>query len=243
MTVSLPMRQFERASRTEPRWQTAVAQLAGAREYSIRLHAGVWDFALELSGLLAAGATSADLRWLIAQGYLDFATETTLPGDAARRFHQRRCLAFSPETCFILTDAGVKWIADQIKDDCVGLRDDARQPQYPRFEDGPCWDAAAQVLQLAGRVVKRYLHPSPNQELVLAAFEEEGWPRRIDDPLRPAVGVDPKQRLRDTIRTLNAKQENRLIRFRAAGTGEHVIWESVEASVIALPAVSRRRAA
>ena len=70
---------------------------------------------------------------------------------------------------------------------------------------------------------------------MLAAFEEEGWPPRIDDPLPPVKGVDPKQRLRDTIRTLNAKQENPLIRFRAAGTGEHVIWEPVDPPVRLTP--------
>ncbi len=81
---------------------------------------------------------------------------------------------------------------------------------------------------MSERVVKRYIYSSPNQEAVLTAFDEEGWPRRIHDPLRPVAGKDSKRRLRDTIGTLNVKQENCLIRFRAAGTGEHVIWEPVQ---------------
>ena len=71
---------------------------------------------------------------------------------------------------------------------------------------------------------------------MLTAFEEEHWPRRIDDPLRPIEGQDSKQRLRDTIRTLNAKQENVLIRFHSDGTGEHVIWEPVETDLASSPA-------
>ena len=97
-----------------------------------------------------------------------------------------------------------------------------------------------------GALAQCYSYSSPNQEAVLAAFEEEQWPRRIDDPLRPVVNMDAKMRLRNTIRTLNVKQENLLIHFRAAGTGEHVIWEMVEKGlacpgprIIDLPTVTR----
>ena len=81
---------------------------------------------------------------------------------------------------------------------------------------------------------------------MLAGFEEEQWPRRIDDPLQPVANMDAKMRLRNTIRTLNVKQKNLLIHFRAAGTGEHVIWEMVEKGlacpgprIIDLPTVTR----
>jgi hypothetical protein len=34
--------------------------------------------------------------------------------------------------------------------------------------------------------------PAESQEIILAAFEEDGWPRRIDDPRgRPDVRLDP----------------------------------------------------
>ena len=71
--------------------------------------------------------------------------------------------------------------------------------------------------------------PSPNQEAVLAAFEEEGWPHRIDDPLRFQVELGPKYRLHYTIRRLNRSQQQRLIRFFGDGTGVGVCWQLTEA--------------
>jgi hypothetical protein len=216
-----------------PRLQTVLGQLATAREYAICIHADVWDFAVELGGLLNAGAMVADLRWLLAQGYIDLATEITQPGDPVRSFHAVRCLVFTARTCFVLSDEGTRWMDAGAARDVRGVRPGPCRLLCERFvgegdaceSELPCWDAAEKVLCLAGRVVKRYCCSSPNQEAVLAAFEEEQWPRRIEDPLRPVEGMDSKRRLRDTIGTLNTKQENRLIRFRAVGTGEHVMWE------------------
>jgi hypothetical protein len=74
-------------------------------------------------------------------------------------------------------------------------------------------------------LVKQFRLPALNQELILAAFEEEAWPPHIDDPLPNALGQDPKQRLHDTIKRLNRHQVNRLIRFRSDGTGSGIIWE------------------
>ena len=63
--------------------------------------------------------------------------------------------------------------------------------------------------------------------MILAAFQEEGWPRSIDDPLPPKSGISCEQRLRDTIRHLNQHQANRLIVFAGDGTGERVLWRWV----------------
>ena len=66
-----------------------------------------------------------------------------------------------------------------------------------------------------------------NQEAILAAFQEDGWPARIDDPLPPVAETDPKRRLSDTIKCLNRKQQNALVRFSGDGTGEGVLWDLV----------------
>jgi hypothetical protein len=73
--------------------------------------------------------------------------------------------------------------------------------------------------------VKRFKWQAANQERILTVFEEEGWPARIDDPLAPSPAIDTKRRLSDTIKCLNRKQANALIRFRGDGTGQGVIWE------------------
>ena len=49
----------------------------------------------------------------------------------------------------------------------------------------PRWIAEARELWLGDRLVKRFRRSATAQEIVLAAFEEEGWPRHIDDPLLP----------------------------------------------------------
>ena len=93
---------------------------------------------------------------------------------------------------------------------------------------GPHWDALARELRMNGHLVKRFKWPAANQETLLAAFQEEGWSRRIDDPLPPKPDLLPSTRLSETIKRLNGKQKNALIRFRGDGTGEGVTWELIE---------------
>ena len=89
----------------------------------------------------------------------------------------------------------------------------------------PNWDRETRTFMVGDYLVKRFRVPSPNQEAVLDAFQEEGWPRSVDDPLSPVPDQQPKRRLRDTIKCLNMNQANRAIRFRGDGTGQRVSWE------------------
>jgi hypothetical protein len=78
------------------------------------------------------------------------------------------------------------------------------------------------------RLVKRFWHDAANQCLILLAFEEQAWPPRIDDPLPRASGVNPKARLRETVKSLRRGQKPLLLRFHTDGTGRGVRWEPVE---------------
>jgi len=89
----------------------------------------------------------------------------------------------------------------------------------------PKWDRDRQKLSVENSIVKHFKVPAPNQEVILAVFEEEGWPTSIDDPLSPHPVIDPKQRLHDTINSLNRNQKNRLIHFRGNGSGRGILWE------------------
>jgi hypothetical protein len=91
----------------------------------------------------------------------------------------------------------------------------------------PCWDGERRVLWWRGRVVKELRREAPGQEPVLAAFEARGWPERVDDPLEDEVGVDPKQRLRDTVKNLNRGLPRATIRFHTDGTGRRLVWEAL----------------
>jgi len=89
----------------------------------------------------------------------------------------------------------------------------------------PRWDAMRRELVVDGQIVKRFRLPAVNQEAVLTAFEEEGWPARIFDPLPPQLSRCSKRRLNETIKALNRSHLARIIRFRGDGTGEGVLWE------------------
>ena len=102
----------------------------------------------------------------------------------------------------------------------------------------PQWDQQCRVLRVGQCVVKQFRRPSPNQDMVLSAFQEEGWPHRIDDPLPPQGEQGPKCRLHDTIKWLNRHQEHRLIRFLGDGTGEGVCWELISDAAPALCATA-----
>lgn len=91
----------------------------------------------------------------------------------------------------------------------------------------PRWDSMRRELVVDGQIVKRFRLPAPNQEAVLEAFEEEGWPPRVYDPLPPQPEQDSKRRLHETIKALNCRRLARIIRFRGDGTGQGVLWELV----------------
>ncbi|MEO1527627.1 MAG: hypothetical protein AAFX06_19530 [Planctomycetota bacterium] len=92
----------------------------------------------------------------------------------------------------------------------------------------PVWDPDKRELRLRDDVVKRFRQPSRNQELVLAAFQEDGWPSRIDDPLPMEIDRDPKERLQATIKSLNRHQIEKQIRFSGDGTGQAILWKCSE---------------
>ncbi len=131
-----------------------------------------------------------------------------------------------PGACFLVTRSGVLRVTNDAHDPttfhlCSG--GDAR----PTSDFTPLWSRDNRVLSIGGQVVKRYGRSSPNQEAVLQAFQEQGWPCRIDDPLPYSAEVPPKPRLHDTIRWLNLNHEYPLLRFLGDGTGEGVCWKLV----------------
>ncbi len=89
----------------------------------------------------------------------------------------------------------------------------------------PVWDRDRQQLRVGKKIVKQYKVPAANQEVILAAFQEEHWPPRIDDPLPPHPDQDPKRRLHDTINSLNRNQKQSLLKFLGDGSGQGIRWE------------------
>ena len=211
--------------------EPALRELAMNFELARDVQCNPWQFAVEIGRLTAGGTTSGALRWLVAKGYFEHAVEVTQPCDTTRKFRSAKTLAFTRRSCFSISEAGLSLVGR----DSVG----EVLPVSPRCDpatlDLPRWDGESHVLYARGQIVKQFRVPSPSQELILAAFQEEGWPRIIFDPLVPSPNQVPKQRLRETIRCLNRNQKNRLVRFQGDGSGQGVGWQLIDAAALPLP--------
>ncbi|MEQ9379955.1 MAG: hypothetical protein RJP95_03775 [Pirellulales bacterium] len=223
----------------------AVALLLQARQYALSLQTNVWEFALELHIFLAVGISINDLRWLACHGFVVHGEEIELKTEGVREFRTGPRLSFTQRSCFVLTHEGVQFssqvvtsvpegppphgVADRSKL-LTSSESNGSSEEHSPSEDVialPFWNQDLRELSLMDELVKRYRLPSPNQEMVLQAFQEEDWPTRVDDPLPPVPDLEPKRRLHDTIKSLNRHQKTRFIRFKGDGRGEGVIWEPI----------------
>jgi hypothetical protein len=222
----------ERSLERAPRVVCAARLLLEAREHARAFHASAWEFAVEIDELRACALTTTDLRWLICHGYVRHAVETTRPERRRRAFRRATNLMFTPRACFVLTEAGTR-----LARAAAGT---AREPAARRPARGeplgsprlharmPRWDAGRRELRVGPVTVKKFRVPAPNQEVILASFQEERWPHRIDDPLPPHGPAEhAPTRLHDTINRLNRSQKNRLIHFSGDGSGRGVCWDAV----------------
>ncbi len=210
----------------------AFAQLVEVHELARSSGRNDSDFAAEITSLTELGISGSVLRWLVCRGYAKCLREVTEAGDKQRRFEPVDNLSLNPQSCFVLSRKGLLFARAAVALGDAGSKvthgngdsgDAARQNSGP----APCWDARRRELRLSRKLLKRFRVPAPNQETILAAFEEEGWPNCIDDPLPPKGDLSPQRRLHDTIKALNRKhcQKPPLIHFLGNGTGKNVVWE------------------
>jgi hypothetical protein len=224
--------------RSSVRLHAVFREFLRAFEYAQDLRTNIWDFAVELSWLRRLKVTNSDLRWLVGARLVDHAIETTSSGDADRSFKSSSRLLFTKRTCFVLTSKGAVlsrslWGADEER---IERRPAPFRPDPTLLSIAPSpecvtpkWDRDRQELRVGARVVKRFRVPAASQEAILAAFEEESWPPRIDDPLPPRSDQSPKRRLQETIKSLNRNQRHSLIRFSGDGNAQGVLWELIDA--------------
>jgi hypothetical protein len=214
---------------TVEKWQLAFAQLLEAAFYAQNLQKPVWEFAVEIESLRSAGLTTNDLYWLSSKGYIAQST-----GIRARnsRHRQRFCVERPPissrQRRIVLTEAGLAFALRHCRP--PPRRQERRSistVSAVSSAEVPHWDDSTRMLWLGSNLIKQFKVPARNQELVLGAFEEEGWPNSIDDPLPPSTGIQSKQRLHDTIIRLNRSHQEPLIRFHGNGNGLAIHWERV----------------
>src|SRR5437870_2774956 len=179
-----------------------MALLLKAFVYAESLGRSVWDFAVEIDALQEAGLMRPDLRWLLCQGYVEHAVETTAPGRSTRCFGAMGGLNFTRKDCFALTAEGARLVQAVYAPPSVPQGAAQNWSQLPVLQNltqplVPRWDSTCRELLFGGHVVKRFRQPALSQETILAAFEEEAWPPRMDDPLPPQHQLEPKRRLHE----------------------------------------------
>gem|GEM_PF-4182438 len=92
--------------------------------------------------------------------------------------------------------------------------------------DLPRWDPEDRCLYFRGTVVRKVSVSAKNVILLISAFEESMWDKRIDSPLPPSSSGAAL--LRDTIKSLNRGLVG--LRFEADGTGEGITWRENKAT-------------
>ncbi len=199
-----------------PQVRAALHLLLEGWDRALQSRRDVWEFAVKVTDLRAAGLATSDLRCFVTMGYVQHAVEKTKPESKRRVLGRPGELLDHDRTCFVLTEVGAR-AARLLEPEAVS--DAAQVPSYDRDRRG---------LWLGSRLVKRFAQPAPDQHTILSAFQELGWPSRIDDPLPPNYrGQDTKLRLGDVIKRLNRHQQHRVIRFRGDGRGKGILWECV----------------
>jgi hypothetical protein len=209
------------------RRRCALRLLWDAWNLASKIRRSAWSLAVPLDDFVAEQISPNDLHWLVNEGYAEHRIEATRRGGSRRTFRAAGP-AFTMRSCFVLTERGLhaaRW---------CGAPDDAEEPRAIRHRKRraarakPRWDPPLRQLWLGKELVKWFRVPAGNQELILAAFHEQGWPAHIDDPLPHMPGIDPKERLHAALRRLNGRQLRRLLRFRGDGTGRGVCWEAID---------------
>ena len=224
-------REFDGPATANERTSAALAFLYQAWEYARQLDRDPNDFAVEMGVLESFGLSDNDCRRLIA-GTCVREAPSHWPEEVRHTLHPAGQPSVSRPRRFVLTDVGARYARATAPRS--GAFVDRAWPAHgrpavaaPRGRDLPPlpqWDGRLRELHFGGRLVKCFRVPSPNQETILAAFQEEGWPELIDDPLPPAPCRDPKRRVHDTIKNLNRHQANCLLRFYGDGTGKGIRW-------------------
>jgi hypothetical protein len=168
-------------------------------------------FCVDASDLFDMGLWAEEMRWLNTKRVIDNTT-TRRDGEG-----------------LVITDLGIELMEQCLAmnqlEQCLGNVMDATSESMVNTDIVPRWDNERHELSCAGKLVKKFKWRAANQEAILAAFQEDGWPAHIDDPLPQEGNVDPKRRLADAIKSLNRHQRVPLIRFCGDGTGEGVLWE------------------
>jgi hypothetical protein len=133
------------------RLRAALGCLKQSRDYASNLEIDLWEFAVEIMLLRDEGLVENDFRWLVCKGYVEHAADVTAIGEDVRTFRKTGRLRFCRKTCFVLTEAGAKFL------DLAGAEDVAKPSILLAPIPGrPRWDADRQELRFGEALVKQF---------------------------------------------------------------------------------------
>jgi hypothetical protein len=190
-----------------------------------------WDYAIGVPQLREAGVSNSSLTWLLQKEYAEHLVESTVPGDVKRVFRSVETSLLSERSCLVLSETGALFVGSLFRSACSGTGCGSAEspdiePLAPQVDESakPHFDATRRRFLVGAELVKQFRGRIANQERLLSAFEEEGWPPCVDDPL-PGPKEKSNQRLHDTVKALNHHQIVPRVHFFRDGTGERVCWE------------------
>lgn len=179
---------------------------------------GRWSSSTSVTQLIAAGMAEKTIEEWVDSGRFRHAVETTGGLATRRTFDTRLAQPIGPRSHVLLTDKG--------KDHVRSRLGSKTKIDHPQGDGGPRWSRAEGVLFVGKVIVKKFRHPGENQYLILDAFEEEGWPREIDNPIAAGNGVDERTRLKEAVHSLNRNQLASLVKFGICRSGQRVSLKS-----------------
>jgi hypothetical protein len=172
------------------------------------------------------GVSPRVLHWALFQAHLDhFEARPARDGGG---WQVRPSAVIGECSAFALTAAGVAFAELLVGHLLLSRSDDELAWAWGLLRVGeltPSYLPWQRVLAWGRHPLKAYRQPSENQEAILMAAEEMGWPPQFDDPLPRVRWGNPKVRLHDAIKHLNRHQLPHLVQFRGDGTGTRVGWE------------------
>jgi len=181
---------------------------------------------LSFRSLRRNGVSERALQWALYQAHADHFDAG--PGANGGGWRVRPSAVVGETSAFALTDAGAAFAELLVGHLLLSQSDDELAWAWGLLRVGeltPSYVPRQRLLAWGRHALKSYRQPSENQEMILQAAEELGWPRHFDDPLPRVRWGNPKVRLHDAIKYLNRHQSPHLVQFRGDGTGTRVGWE------------------
>jgi hypothetical protein len=217
------------SSRQKARLGLALSLLAQGAEEARSWQTSIWDFAVEIDRLQAFGVTNNDLRRLIFDGLIEHRVEVRSLQEKQRSFRTIPNLCFTKRSCFVLRAVSCAAATPILEKQATPMNGEATSANDFSSVLGllPCWDPDLRQLRVGDHVVKEFRQRSLRQVTVLAAFQSQAWPQRIDDPLSAVNSENVQGLLHYTIQNLNRNQLRKLLHFFGDGTRRGVCWRFV----------------